>query len=53
MTSPEQFYQRDWSIHPPAYSPGYKTSVARSPSYSKISLDNSVGELTEIGRAHV
>ena len=46
MTSPEQFYQRDWSIHPPAYSPGYKTSVARSPIYSKISLDNSVGELT-------
>lgn len=46
MTSPEQFYQRDWSIHPPAYSPGYKTSVARSPSYSKISLENSVGELT-------
>lgn len=46
MTQPGEFYQRDRTMHPPAYAPGYKTSVARSPRYSLISLQNSVGEVT-------
>jgi protocatechuate 3,4-dioxygenase beta subunit len=33
-------------MHPPAFTPGYKTSVARSPRYSLISLQNSVSEIT-------
>ncbi|RYG89210.1 protocatechuate 3,4-dioxygenase subunit beta [Loktanella sp. IMCC34160] len=46
MTRPGEFYQRDRSIQPPAFTPGYKTSVARSPRYSMISLQNSVSEIT-------
>lgn len=46
MIQPGEFYQRDRGIHPPALTPGYKTSVARSPRYSLISLQNSVGEIT-------
>ena len=46
MTTPGEFYQRDRSVHPPAYTPNYKTSVARSPRYSLISLQNSVSEIT-------
>ncbi|WP_424980133.1 protocatechuate 3,4-dioxygenase subunit beta [Leisingera sp. S232] len=40
------YYQRDRTLHPPALTPGYKTSVARSPRYALISLQNSVGEIT-------
>jgi protocatechuate 3,4-dioxygenase beta subunit len=46
MTTEAEFYQRDRDRHPPAYTPGYKTSVARSPRYSLISLENSVGDIT-------
>ena len=46
MTTPGEFYQRNRDLHPPAYTPGYKTSVARSPRYSLISLQNSVSEIT-------
>ncbi|WP_226561644.1 protocatechuate 3,4-dioxygenase subunit beta [Salipiger thiooxidans] len=46
MTTPGEFYQRDRTLHPPAYTPIYKTSVARSPRYSLISLQNSVSEIT-------
>ncbi len=46
MTQPGEFYQRDRSIQPPALTPDYKTSVARSPRYSMISLQNSVSEIT-------
>src|SRR5699024_2378720 len=36
---------RDW--HPPAYAPGYKTSVARSPNQALVSLQRpSVSELS-------
>ena len=35
---------RDW--HPPAYTPGYKTSVKRSPTYALISLQNGPAERT-------
>ena len=29
--SPREVLHRDYSSHPPAYAPGYKTSVLRSP----------------------
>lgn len=43
---PAEFYQRDRTIHPPALTPNYKTSVARSPRFSLISLQNSASEIT-------
>ena len=43
---PGEFFQRDRNRQPPAFTPGYKTSVARSPKYSLISLQNSVSEIT-------
>lgn len=46
MTGAAEYYQRDWSIQPPALTPGYKTSVARSPRFARISLQNSVSEVT-------
>lgn len=46
MTKPGEFYQRDRNLQPPALTPGYKTSVSRSPRYSMISLENSVSEIT-------
>lgn len=41
-----EFYQRDREWHPPAYTKDYKTSVARSPRNSLISLQNSASEIT-------
>jgi protocatechuate 3,4-dioxygenase beta subunit len=41
-----EFYQRDRSIHPPAYTPDYKTSVLRSPKNALISLANTLSEVT-------
>ncbi len=41
-----EYHQRDRTLHPPAHTPGYKTSVARSPRCSMISLQNSVSEVT-------
>lgn len=46
MSQPSDYYQRDRTIHPPALTPGYKTSVARSPRLPLISLENSVSEIT-------
>lgn len=46
MTKPADYFQRDRAMHPPAYTPGYKTSVARSPRYALISLENTVSEIT-------
>ncbi|KGJ06258.1 protocatechuate 3,4-dioxygenase, beta subunit [Paracoccus halophilus] len=43
---PAEFYQRDRRLQPPALTPDYKTSVARSPRYSMISLQNSLSEIT-------
>lgn len=40
------FYQRDRSWHPPAFSPGYKTTVLRSPRNALLSLDNTISEIT-------
>ena len=39
------FFQRDRNWHPAAYTPGYKTSVTRSPQKAPISLDNTVSEM--------
>ena len=40
------FFARDMTWHPPAYTPGYKSTVARSPKLALVSLDHSPGELT-------
>ena len=44
--SSAEFYQRDRSWHPPAYTHDNKTSVTRSPHYPLISLEQSTGEIT-------
>ena len=46
MSKPAEYHQRDRNRHPPALTPGYKTSVARSPRCSLISLENTVTEIT-------
>jgi len=43
---PHEYHQRDYSRHPPAYAPGYKTSVLRSPKNALISIDQSLTEIT-------
>lgn len=43
---PAEYYQRDRTRQPPALTPDYKTSVAHSPRYSMISLQQSVSEIT-------
>jgi protocatechuate 3,4-dioxygenase beta subunit len=37
---------RDRSVHPPAYSPGYKSTVARSPNLPLLSMPSTVTEET-------
>lgn len=44
--SPREVLHRDYNSHPPAYAPGYKTSVLRSPRNALISLQNSLSEIT-------
>lgn len=46
MPSQGDYYQRDREWQPPAYVRDYKTSVARSPRYAPISLENTVSEIT-------
>lgn len=46
MSQRAEFFQRDREWHPPALTPGYKTSVARSPRFALLSLQNSDSELT-------
>jgi protocatechuate 3,4-dioxygenase beta subunit len=41
-----EFVQRDSAVHPPAYTPGYKTSVLRSPKNALISIPQSLSEIT-------
>tara|TARA_R110000751_G_scaffold1968_11_gene7311 strand:+ start:639 stop:1382 length:744 start_codon:yes stop_codon:yes gene_type:complete len=43
---PGAFFTRDRSQHPPAFAPGYKTSVTRSPDKPLIGLDNTLSEMT-------
>ncbi|MBQ0749059.1 MAG: protocatechuate 3,4-dioxygenase subunit beta, partial [Roseovarius sp.] len=45
MTATDLF-QRDRTWHPPALTPDYKTSVARSPRFALLSLQTSASELT-------
>ncbi len=40
------FFARDREWHPKAYTPGYKTSVLRSPQKALISFDNTLSEIT-------
>lgn len=42
MNWESEFFQRDRSIHPPAFTPDYKTSVLRSPRRPLLSLQNSL-----------
>lgn len=46
MHKPGEFYQRDRLWQPPALTPIYKTSVARSPRLAMLSLQNSTSEIT-------
>jgi protocatechuate 3,4-dioxygenase, beta subunit len=46
MTPDAEFHQRDRSLHPPAYTPVYKTSLLRSPRIPLWSLQNSLSEVT-------
>src|ERR1700726_3082586 len=45
MTPEAEFHQRDRALHPPAYTPIYKTSVLRSPRILLWSLQNSLSEV--------
>lgn len=44
MTETGDFIRRDRGRHPPAFTPGYKTSVLRSPKCALVSLEQGVGE---------
>lgn len=44
--TPGPFYQRDRRLHPPAFTPGYKTSVARAPRQPLLSPEPSLSETT-------
>ena len=47
MTLPRgEFFARNRALHPPAFAPGYKTSVARSPRLPLLSLENTRSEIT-------
>jgi protocatechuate 3,4-dioxygenase, beta subunit len=47
MSDSRAFYhQRDYGVHPPAFAPGYKTSVLRSPKNALISIDPAISEIT-------
>ena len=46
MSREAEFFQRDRSIHPPAFTPAYKTSTLRSPRQALLSLQNSLSEVT-------
>jgi len=42
----DEFLMRDPASHPPAYAPGYKSSLLRSPKHALLSLQNSLSEVT-------
>ncbi|MHA6346712.1 protocatechuate 3,4-dioxygenase subunit beta [Roseivivax sp. CAU 1761] len=47
MTRPEgSYFARDLNRHPPALTPGYKTSVKRSPQAAKIAMPTTLSEET-------
>ena len=50
----KRFVARDRNWHPPAYAPGYKTSVARSPQQALVSMQQpTVSELTGPDFSHL
>jgi protocatechuate 3,4-dioxygenase beta subunit len=46
MYAKVEFFQRDRTVHPPAFTPDYKTSVLRSPRHAPLSLQHSLSEVT-------
>jgi protocatechuate 3,4-dioxygenase beta subunit len=46
IEKPSEFIARDRSVHPPALTPEYKTTVLRSPRLPLLSLQNSLSEIT-------
>ncbi|WP_171132871.1 MULTISPECIES: protocatechuate 3,4-dioxygenase subunit beta [unclassified Ruegeria] len=46
MTKPGEFYPRNRDIHPVSLSPGYKSSVTRSPRLALVSLQSTISEQT-------
>jgi protocatechuate 3,4-dioxygenase beta subunit len=46
MNPDSEFFQRDRSQHPPAFTPEYKTTALRSPRIPLWSLQNSLSEVT-------
>ncbi len=46
MTPDAEFIPRDRDLHPPPLTPGYKTSVLRSPRLALLSVENSLSEVT-------
>lgn len=46
MSLDSEFIQRDRDLHPPAFTPDYKSSVLRSPRIPLWSLQNSLSEVT-------
>lgn len=42
----DPFYPRDRNWHPPAFTPGYKTSVTRSPRLPLVALPQSLSDVT-------
>lgn len=43
---PAEFYMRDRTLHPPAFDPGYKTSVPRSPQQALLTVQQTLSEIT-------
>lgn len=46
MAADGDFHARDFSVHPPALTPSYKTSVARSPRQPLLSVPQTLSETT-------
>lgn len=44
MVETGDFIRRDRNWHPPAFTPGYKTSILRSPRCALVSLEQGIGE---------
>jgi len=44
MEGISEYMPRNRAVHPPALTPGYKTTVLRSPQKALISLQNSLSE---------
>ena len=46
MSWKDEFHPRDRGLHPPALTPGYKTSILRSPRMALVAMENTLSELT-------